>query len=124
MMAEAREDVAKGRAIAFHLEHAGGIEGLRFSSVGVVEEKEKRRIIADMTFAGGEGGDGGLVKGGAEGGRIPSCELEGRVHDRSFTADFGATREIRREHVNFNSENGRQERVSTDRRGPRGGNGV
>ena len=42
-------DVASGRAIVFPKEQAGQVEGLRVSPVGVVEEREKIRIIHDLT---------------------------------------------------------------------------
>ena len=43
-------DVARGCAIVFPKEQAGQVEGLRVSPVRVVEEREKIRIINDMTF--------------------------------------------------------------------------
>lgn len=43
-------DVVAGKAIAFPVAQARGIIGLRFSPLGVVQEKDKRRIVYDLTF--------------------------------------------------------------------------
>ena len=52
-------DVAGGRAIVFPKEQAGQIPGLRVSPIGVVEEREKIRVIHDMTFEHKDGRGGG-----------------------------------------------------------------
>ena len=42
-------DLVRGRALVFPLEQAEDIRGLWISPVGVVEGKDKRRIVHDMT---------------------------------------------------------------------------
>ena len=55
-------DLVRGRALVFPLEQAEDIRGLWISPVGVVEGKDKRRIVHDMTFGGSKetGGSGSV----------------------------------------------------------------
>ena len=52
VIAKAAADVALGRAVVFPVTRAEDIVGLRISPLGVVEEKEKLRVIHDLTFCG------------------------------------------------------------------------
>ena len=74
-------DVALGRAMVFKVEEAGCIDGIRISPVGVVEEKEKIRVIHDLTFEGPSKGCGGKpmrsVNADTDWGQVPGCELGG-----------------------------------------------
>lgn len=45
-------DVAMGRTIVFLVTQVQEIKGLRISSVGVMEEKEKLRVTHDFLFGG------------------------------------------------------------------------
>ena len=68
-------DVAGGRAIVFPKKQAGQVPGLRVSPVGVVEEREKIRIIHDMTFE--HGNVGGSVTSTTDWDEIPSVHWRG-----------------------------------------------
>ena len=76
-------DIALGRAIVFPVTRAKDTVGLRISPVGVVEEKEKLRVIHDLTFCG---------NGADERGKKASGEMEStatpETGDRSVNADM------------------------------------
>ena len=74
-------DVAWGRAIVFPKEQAGQVPGLRVSPIGVVEEREKIRIIHDMTFEHRDGEEGGSVNATTDWDEIPACALAGVMHE-------------------------------------------
>ena len=63
VLRKAATDVAMGRTIVFKTTQEHEVEGLRISPVGVIEEKEKLRMIHDLTIGGQanarEGGGGG-----------------------------------------------------------------
>ena len=73
--------VASGRAIVFPKEQAGKVEGWRVSPVRVVEEREKLRIIYDMTFEHRDGSGGGSVNSTTDWDVISKCALAGEMHD-------------------------------------------
>ena len=52
MLKKAATEVAMGKTIVFPVTQTHEIRGLRISPVGVVEEKEKLRVIHDLTFDG------------------------------------------------------------------------
>ena len=74
-------DVACGRAIVFPKEQADQVPGLRVSPVGVVEEREKIRIIHDMTFEHRDGHGGGSVNATTDWDEIPACALAGVMRE-------------------------------------------
>ena len=81
-----------GRTIVFPATQAHEVEGLRISPVGVVEEKEKLRVVHDLTFGGqanareggGEGRQGSVlvpegrsVNADTDWQKVPGCQLAG-----------------------------------------------
>ena len=83
-------EVAGGPAIVFPKEQAGQVQMLQVSSVAVVEEREKMRIIHDMTFEQSGGDEGGSGNSTTDWDEIPACELEGVMHEVSHLI-FGLT---------------------------------
>ena len=71
------EDVEAGRAVLFKRKVAEKIPGLRVSPVGVVEEKEKLRVIHDLTIPVAEatGGEGRPVNATTFFEEIPACGM-------------------------------------------------
>ena len=59
----------------------GQVEGLRVSPVGIVEEREKLRIIHYMTFEDRDGSGGGSVNSTTDWDEIPTCALAGVMHE-------------------------------------------
>ena len=52
VLRKAATDVAMGRTIALPAAQAHEVEAMRISPVGVVEEREKLRVIHGLTFGG------------------------------------------------------------------------
>ena len=77
MRREAVIDLVRGRAFIFPLEQAEDIRGQRILPMGVVEGKDKRRIVHDMKETGGSGS----VNETTEWSKIPRCELSEVMKD-------------------------------------------
>ena len=64
-----------GRAICFPEKQAEHVPRLLVSPVGELEEREKIRIIHDVTFEHGNGG--GSVRSTTDWEKLPACALVG-----------------------------------------------
>ena len=73
--------MACGRAIVFPNEQAGQVPGLRVSPVGVVDEREKMRVIHDMTFDHMDGQGERSVNATTYWEEILTCALAGVMHE-------------------------------------------
>ena len=73
--------MACGGGIGFPKEQTGQVPGLRVLPVGVVEEREKIRIIHDMTFEHGDEQGGGSVSATTDWEEIPECALAGMMRE-------------------------------------------
>ena len=73
--------MACGGGIGFPKEQTGQVPGLRVLPVGVVEEREKIRIIHDMTFEHRDGRGRGSVNATKDWEEIPECAHAGVMRE-------------------------------------------